>query len=347
MSFDSIYEQMKGFVVSYKLGSEPLLFNELQALNIKSKLQDRGTNCAVFHNDSMKDFMNEIREENLIFAGHIHPYASIGDLAGEASDWTIIESLCLQLEKYLDKNNAYVCQCRISSDTQYPYGNQELVNFVSEYYKTREYMVNPQEATIAISMTIVNQKAYLGLSPLQDNMSSWTGGILFYSKNGEFVSRAEFKLEEAVEVFQIDLSKVRNSIDLGAAPGGWTYYLSKNHIAVDAVDPANLSELVTIEDNVTHYKMTAQEFLRTYPENRYDLIVNDMKMDSRESVDIICFMSEQLKEGGLCVLTLKLPEKEVTKRIKSAKLVLGKYFKEIKVRQLYYNRSEVTVFARK
>jgi 23S rRNA U2552 (ribose-2'-O)-methylase RlmE/FtsJ len=54
------------------------------------------------------------------------------------------------------------------------------------------------------------------------------------------VNRAEFKLEEAVEFFGVDLSKVRRALDIGAAPGGWTHYLATHRVRVVAIDNALL-----------------------------------------------------------------------------------------------------------
>ncbi len=54
------------------------------------------------------------------------------------------------------------------------------------------------------------------------------------------INRAEFKIEEAVKFFRIDLSRYRIALDIGASPGGWTHYLSMHGIRVVAVDKAFL-----------------------------------------------------------------------------------------------------------
>lgn len=60
------------------------------------------------------------------------------------------------------------------------------------------------------------------------------------SETGKVINRAEFKLMEAVEFFGIDLGKVGTCLDIGAAPGGWTHYLSRKGIKVVARDTALL-----------------------------------------------------------------------------------------------------------
>ncbi len=54
------------------------------------------------------------------------------------------------------------------------------------------------------------------------------------------ISRAEFKLLEALEVFGVSLPSRGRALDLGAAPGGWTRLLLEASLSVVAVDPANL-----------------------------------------------------------------------------------------------------------
>lgn len=60
------------------------------------------------------------------------------------------------------------------------------------------------------------------------------------AETGKVINRAEFKLMEAVDFFGIDLKGVRTCLDIGAAPGGWTHYLSRNGVRVVARDTALL-----------------------------------------------------------------------------------------------------------
>jgi 23S rRNA (cytidine2498-2'-O)-methyltransferase len=60
------------------------------------------------------------------------------------------------------------------------------------------------------------------------------------AETGSAINRAEFKLREAIDFFGIDLDKVRTCLDIGAAPGGWTHYLSQRGVRVVARDTALL-----------------------------------------------------------------------------------------------------------
>ena len=281
----------------------------------------------------------------MFFWGHIHPYMITRKISGDLSDFESYMEMLNEIVPFLKKSETLTCQCKIEANNMLQYSNKDLTVLFADGLINYGFKIAPQNAEIAISMTIYDDKAYLGVSYIKDNVSDWTGGILFYSKNKDVICRAEFKIEEACKIFKIELGDGMKALDLGAAPGGWTHFLACQGLYVDAVDPANMDARVLQMNNVMHHKMTAQEFVKNRKAATYDILVNDMKMGTNESVDIICEMSNQLKKGGVCIMTLKLPKTAAIKRINIARNVLQKYFSSVSVRKLYYNRSEVTVYA--
>ena len=344
--YDSIYQPVMGCIVSYKPYYEPLLFNELNARCKGIKLCNRADTSAAFSVTDYVSVLEEIENENFVFLQHIHPYQCSMPIDGMIEDLSVYSNMLETVVPYLMTEDRIVCQCRIDTGVPFAYSNHDLTKHLSEQLSGKGFCIEPERADTAVSLTVYKDIAYLGVSRLQHNVSDWTGGILFYSKSEGVICRAEFKIEEAFKVFGIVVQDGMTALDLGAAPGGWTHFLSKHGVSVDAVDPANLDETVKKEKNVRHYKMLAQEFAEQYTERRYDIIVNDMKMDTNESMDILCEMSKQLKHDGCCLLTLKLPKTNIQKRINVARQVLARYFETIQIRQLYFNRSEVTVYVR-
>ena len=67
---------------------------------------------------------------------------------------------------------------------------------------------------------------------------------------------------------------------MGAAPGGWTRVLRQHGLKVTAVDPAELDPRLRTDRGVTRVRKTIQEYLPGAP--RFDVIVNDMRMDAPE-----------------------------------------------------------------
>lgn len=192
----------------------------------------------------------------------------------------------------------------------------------------------------AIISVMLGEEVFYGISAPEDNLSSWPGGMRRFAKGDSTASRAEFKLLEALELYGRDLIPGR-ALDLGAAPGGWTRVLAEKGFSVTAVDPANLAPEVLALKAVTHFKGTSQQYL-TEPRGKFDIIVNDMKLDIPESARVMAECAGNLSENGIGIMTFKLRPKKWTAQINSGLSVLTKHYRIVALRQLFHNRSEVT-----
>ncbi|RLT42754.1 MAG: 50S rRNA methyltransferase [Chloroflexi bacterium] len=188
--------------------------------------------------------------------------------------------------------------------------------------------------------------AFLGLSPTDLNLSDWAGGVRRFAREEGQISRAEFKLLEALEVFRIDLPPRGVALDLGAAPGGWTRVLRQREQFVTAVDPAELDPRLAEDKAVRHKRVTAEEYLADEPDE-FDLIVNDMRMDARDSARLLVAYTGQLYRHGLALMTFKLPGEDRKRIIEHAFNILRQRYEILGARQLFHNRSEITVFLAK
>jgi 23S rRNA (cytidine2498-2'-O)-methyltransferase len=150
---------------------------------------------------------------------------------------------------------------------------------------------DPQQV---ISVVILAQpmgiRAWLGLSLAAQNLSNWAGGIHRFRRDPEQISRSEFKLLEAIQVFQIPLVPGGQALDLGAAPGGWSRILRLYGQQVTAVDPGDLDERLSQDPGIRHHCLSAQAYLARGP-GRFHLILNDMRMDGPASAP---------PDGGFC-----------------------------------------------
>jgi 23S rRNA (cytidine2498-2'-O)-methyltransferase len=81
---------------------------------------------------------------------------------------------------------------------------------------------NPEQV---LSLVCTPTHGYLGFSLAVENLSTWAGGVHRFKREKEQISRAEFKLLEILNLFQLSLSAGDTALDLGAAPGGWTRIL--------------------------------------------------------------------------------------------------------------------------
>ena len=213
---------------------------------------------------------------------------------------------------------------------------------IAELLEKQGHIINVKSPNVVVSV-YASDKIYLSVDSLEDLPTNYRAGAPHYAV-GEEISRAEFKLIEAFERFNIKSNNIKTAIDLGASPGGWTHALSQMNIKVSAVDPAELDERVVKLKNVTHYKMTSQEYLKVAKE-KYDLIVDDMKMFGDKSGHIVCNCLPLLNEKCKLLMTIKLAETKLYEQILNALSILKDCFTIISVKKLFYTRQEVIVYA--
>ena len=65
-----------------------------------------------------------------------------------------------------------------------------------------------------ISLLYTTDKGYMGISTAEENLSSWPGGAHRFAQKPEQISRAEFKLLEALDVFGVILPSQGHALDL-------------------------------------------------------------------------------------------------------------------------------------
>ncbi|MCY0875748.1 MAG: 50S rRNA methyltransferase [Firmicutes bacterium] len=237
---------------------------------------------------------------------------------------------------------------RDDEETAWPWTRQELERAVSgavlaEHPGTLLSVSEPQQI---VSVVCADGHVYAGVSQVADNLSAWPGGERRFAREALVVSRAEFKLLEAIEVFALDLPRDGQALDLGAAPGGWTRVLRSFGMTVTAVDPAQLSPAVLEDPGVRHEATAAQAYLRQ-ASGVFDVLVNDMKMDPRASVALTVSAVRALRPGGIGVLTLKLPTHTQERVVAASLTALRSVYEVTGARQLFHNRSEVTVALRR
>ncbi|MDR1664722.1 MAG: methyltransferase domain-containing protein [Clostridiales bacterium] len=226
----------------------------------------------------------------------------------------------------------------------------EILRGTEETLTARGFVKDDKNPEWVASLFIHGEDLYAGVSACADNLSKWNGGEMRFKKDADFISRAEFKLLEAFEVFGIARGSVLSenarqaalsALDLGAAPGGWTKALLERGYRVTAVDPAEMHERLKERENFTHLKDIAQ---RLPAGGQYDLIVNDMRMDMFDSCRVMLDTAERLKPNGQAVITLKLSPGGWRKKTLRALELLEKKYRVLGARQLFHNREEVTVW---
>lgn len=199
-----------------------------------------------------------------------------------------------------------------------------------------------------------NKRALIGSSDPR-NSAAAPMGILRMKMPYEAPSRSVLKLAEAFEVFLSAEEKTQwirqgmHAVDLGAAPGGWTWHLVQLGMQVVAVDNGPLKGVVAEHPSVKHLR---QDGFRYRPKNPVDWLVCDM---IEQPGRVAALVSDWVASGATsrAIFNLKLPMKKRVEALAEAladvRAVLDKKgFKyRLQAKQLYHDREEVTVFLAK
>jgi len=298
------------------------------ALNEIQKIDPAARGFRLSKETQLVTISKAIETKSLIFIRHMFPVQLT--IQRNAPDTT---KCLLEICEPMPIGQKFSIQMRKFDDFDFP---QDLENDLVSL----GHIKNDSNPDWVLSLLIHEGTIYAGASYCVDNLSNWNGGMHRFKKSEDSISRAEFKLLEALATFNIDLSKASTALDLGAAPGGWSKVLLERGLKVTAIDPALLSPTISNHPNLTHIKDVAE---RLKPKSPYDIIVNDMRMDMIASSKIMLDLSPFLAFGGLAIMTLKLPYKEWYKNTKRALKLLEKSYTVQGARQLFHNRSEVTV----
>ncbi len=180
-------------------------------------------------------------------------------------------------------------------------------------------------------------------------------GIVRQTMPAEAPSRSTMKLAEAIEVFMDRSEQTRllrpgmTAVDLGAAPGGWTWQLVKRGIRVTAVDNGPMKGALIDHPLVQHLKQDGFKFA---PRKAVDWLVCDMVDQPGKVAALIgaWFAAGWCKHA---IINLKLPMKQRVAALDSA---FGDIRRQLDgegityrmtAKQLYHDRAEVTVFLTK
>lgn len=295
-------------------------------------------------------------EQHPIFIRHLAPVQAIVPLNNTEQDIGELAIILASLPTFntLERGQRFAVQSRIlqveGNAVKRPYSsgmlNQSLASAIAEETGAVESIKKPQ---IVVSVLCTAGKAYLGISLAKENLSDWPGGTRHFAQTPEQISRAEFKLLEALEIFGLSLPNKGRVLDLGAAPGGWTRLLLEAGLQVMAVDPANLDPRLKGQHGLEHYRGYAETYLEEAinTRQRFDIIVNDMRMDARDAARLLGQAASCLRNDGFVLSVFKLPHatREINPltTLQHALSLLERNYGIVQARQLFHNRQEVTV----
>ncbi len=194
-------------------------------------------------------------------------------------------------------------------------------------------------------------RALIGTSEPHNSCDA-LNGIHRVSMAHDAPSRSYLKLAEAFEVFLDAKEKTQlirpnmTAVDLGAAPGGWTWQLVQRGFKVTAVDNGPLKGAAATHASVKHLRKDGFSFR---PQRPVDWLVCDMVEQPQR---VATLMAEWFVNGLTqhAIFNLKLPMKKRVAALDTALEIIRTALSKkgikhsLKTKQLYHDREEVTVF---
>ncbi len=147
------------------------------------------------------------------------------------------------------------------------------------------------------------------------------------SKLEGYKSRAVYKLKEIDEKFKI-FKNGMSIIDLGAAPGSWSQYLSRHIknaklLAIDLTDIEKIDGVKVITGDFTDEANKIK--IHKYFKQKIDAVISDMAQNTTGNKNL-----DSINTGELCIDALLFSKSILnTKGVFVSKIFMGSTFKEI------------------
>lgn len=180
--------------------------------------------------------------------------------------------------------------------------------------------------------------------------SSWLMGIPRLKFPAGAPSRSTLKLEEAFLLFLTEAERAAKlrpgmrAVDLGAAPGGWTWQLVKRGLSVVAVDNGPMAPALMATGLVEHQRLDG---FRYRPPEPVDWLVCDIV----EQPSRIAALVARWLQAGDCrhaLFNLKLPMKKRYEEVRRCGEIIEAAVAgtplagRLRFKQLFHDREEVT-----
>ncbi|MDH3343266.1 MAG: 23S rRNA (cytidine(2498)-2'-O)-methyltransferase RlmM [Gammaproteobacteria bacterium] len=212
----------------------------------------------------------------------------------------------------------------------------------------KQQLLTPHSGLRLHLLFLNSQQVFIGTAP-SDNSAQIPMGIPRLRMPSSAPSRSTLKLEEAIHWFIDDETKViRNgmsAVDLGAAPGGWSWQLVQRGLLVTAIDNGPMESKLMQSGMVEHLQTDAFTYR---PKKAIDWLVCDMAERPLLVSKLIAkwFSREDCRNA---IFNLKLPMKKRWQAVKDCQEIfqqeLGRHniVFSMQMKQLYHDREEITV----
>lgn len=220
--------------------------------------------------------------------------------------------------------------------------------------RQREQLQPGNTSLPVLHLTFISSTSVIIGTSQPGQTTNWTMGIPRLKLRRDAPSRSALKLEEAMLTFlshqqrQEMLRSGLEAVDLGAAPGGWTWQLLQYGLMVTAVDNGPLAEYLTQHPAIEHRREDGFSFR---PERPVAWLVCDMV---EKPTRVAQLMAQWLADGDAqrAMFNLKLPMKRRQQAVEACINLIDEHLTgqsldyQLSMRQLYHDRDEITAYLR-
>ncbi|HEY4186747.1 MAG TPA: SAM-dependent methyltransferase [Polyangia bacterium] len=206
------------------------------------------------------------------------------------------------------------------------------------------------EIALVLQVLLVDrERGFLSVAPPRQlgqggwQLAPWPGGLAPVTDDRQPPSRAYRKLEEAFQWMGDEPTASELCVDLGGAPGGWSYTALKRGARVIAVDRSPLAPVVARHPRLTMIEGNAFTF---EPPQPVDWLLSDVICEPPRALELIKRWVDRRACRKL-VVTVKFKGQAgygflATMREALAEAKLDRF----RIKHLLHNKNEVTVMAR-
>lgn len=187
---------------------------------------------------------------------------------------------------------------------------------------------------------------WVGCHRTARKLDCYPGGVLPLTLPNHAASRAYLKMQEALQWSTLPAKRGDICVELGCAPGGASQVLLEAGLKVLGVDPAEVDPDVLAAPNFTHIRRRSTEVARKQLKGAQWLTadinaVPSYTLDAAEQV-----VTNELTNIRGMILTLKLTDWKLAEGLPELiERVRSWGFKDVRTRQLAFNRQEICLVA--
>lgn len=187
---------------------------------------------------------------------------------------------------------------------------------------------------------------WLGHHHVNQVAQQWPGGVPCEFQRTDVISRAYYKLAEALLWSHMAIRKGDLCTELGSAPGGAVQRLVELGARVIAVDPAALDESLQQHPLVTHLRMRTRQIpKKEIAATRW--LFADLNVTPEYTLEALedIVLHRAVKVQGL-VATLKMTDWKLAEHLETYRQRVKSWgFKMVQTRQLAFGRQEICLVA--